>query len=182
MEIEQQIKKQGYVIVEMTRDQVQQYESLDTKYNAIVLCDRGSAVVEVNMRRVEMGERSCTFWHHVFYMGTVHVSEDFHAWVLVVSDTFSNTVSVGIPLELIQSLVTQGPRRKLTDDEWQLFESFMRSIRLYDRMGMSQHSYEVAGGVLRSMIIALAEMNTAHGEEIKANYNMADNYFRRFVT
>lgn len=184
MDFEELIKKRGYFLIDITAQEVP-HEQIQTKHNAVALCDRGEAVLEVNMQRVRITQGTQLMAAHVLLRRTVSISSDFHAQVLVVSDRFWIDVCVGIPTKIIEAALSKTCRQITDPKAWTILNNFFQNIRLYDDMSYSAHSIEWAGAIFRCMIIAAAEMelHERNGQTTyPSSYTMGDTYFRKFVT
>lgn len=152
-----------------------------TKYNAVIVCDSGESIAEVNLIKLHIKKHSRVLLNHVMVERMVSMSPDFHAWVLLVNDSFSLGVTMGIPTELIAAL-THNPVRTVTDpNEWEMLLNFMRNICLYDQLSITQ-SVEMAAIIFRGILLLEAGVELQRGKvPDHARYTMSDNYFRNFI-
>lgn len=177
-----QIELKGYRALEVTGKYVQLHQSVITKYNAVILCDQGECEAEINMTKLHFAKGSRVLLSHVMVDHVVSMSDDFHAWILVVSDSFSLNVAMGIPTEMLAGIF-RNPVKQVTDPtEWEMLINFMRNIIAYDRLPSSRHSVEMAGAIFRCILLLEAEIES-HESPVsdRARFTMADTYFRNFI-
>lgn len=178
-----QIELKGYRAVEVRNRGTLPTHSVVTKYNAVILCDEGECEAEVNMTRLHLVKGSRVLLSHVMVERVIKMSPDFHAWILVVSDSFSLNVAMGIPTEMLAGIF-RNPVKQVTDPaEWEMLNNFMRNIMLYDKLSSSRHSVEMAGAILRCILLMEAEIESQESSvHERARFTMADTYFRNFIS
>ncbi len=176
------LEARGFVTLEITANDLCKGEPPEPKYDIIVLCNVGEAVIEMNMQRMKLTERTCLIVSHIFFMHAVSVSPDFHAWVLIVNDNFSLEVSVGMPTEMLEAIFRNPIRTVTNDAEWTMLTNFMQNIHIYDNLDYTTRSIEMAGCIFRCMMITMGEVEMCEQKaEPQFGYTMADTYFRRFI-
>ena len=184
MDFEEKIDKNGYCLFDLTAKSISKHP-IETKYNAIALCDSGEAILELNMQRVNIAKGTRLMVTHVIFSQAIFISEDFHATILVVSDRFWLDMSIGIPTKMIEASRAR-PIGYIGDpNQWTIFSNFMENIRIYDSLEYSAHSVEWVGAIFRCMIITAAEIelhNRAESPSANTGYTMADTYFRQFIS
>lgn len=182
IDLKQILQSNGYAIFHI--DSSVQNKNLpdDSRLSMMVLCEDGSAVLEGNMQRVTLTKGSRLLGAKVFQTKILEVSPDFQAWVLLVADSFSRDITVGMPFEKLGNLVAR-PVKQVTDDqEWELLIHLMKCLYMYDTMRGGKHTFEVTGCIFRSMLLVMVESETEENGDTKVKmYTMADTYFRDFV-
>lgn len=180
--LQQILQTNGYAIFHI--DASAQHRELpeDPSLSMVVLCEEGTAVFEGNMQRFTLSKGYRLLGTKVFQTKMLEVTPDFQAWVLMVADSFSRDMTVGMPIEKLSALFTC-PVNQIADAQvWDLLIHLMKSLYMYDTMQGCKHSAEVTGCIFRSMLLVMAEGEPAKGsDQKKPVYTMADTYFREFV-
>ncbi|MDO4511845.1 MAG: helix-turn-helix domain-containing protein [Bacteroidales bacterium] len=154
----------------------------ESQLSVLLLCEDGKAVIEGNMQRVTIEKCTRLLGSHVIQPRFLEISHDFKAWVLLVADSFTRDILVGVPTEKLGVLYAHPAKQVVDEHEWQLLCSLMKSLYMYDSIEGSQHSLEVAGCIFRSMLLVMAEGEMRAGNFSQPPvYTMADTYFRDFV-
>ena len=181
MDFYHSIEQKGYCVVELNAHNMRN-EQVDTRYNAIAICDCGEALLEANLLKFNMRKGTRLLLNHVMLTRQISVSPDFHAWILVVSDRFWLDMMVGVPTEMIEAAFSQPMRHIDNTSEWKMLNNFIENIRLYDSLDYTNHSVEVAGAIFRCMVMTMAEVEMREGKyHPVVTYTMADSYFRKFI-
>ena len=132
IDLKQILQSNGYAIFHI--DSSVQNKNLpdESRLSMMVLCEDGSAVLEGNMQRVTLTKGSRLLGAKMFQTKILEVSPDFQAWVLLVADSFSRDITVGMPFEKLGNLVAR-PVKQVTDDqEWELLIHLMKCLYMYD--------------------------------------------------
>lgn len=156
---------------------------VDSKFCLVMLCTSGEGDFEVNMTNVHIEAGSRFMIGHVLYIKNVRLSPDFKAMLMIITTPFSFDVLTGIPTEKL-SLIAEKPAVKVENpDEWQMLVNLMDNVRLYSRRADRSMVREIVGSCFRMMICTIAEYELdAHLREAsRANYTMADVYFKKFM-
>ncbi len=177
------LAKRGFVTLDVNAKNIHITDPVETNYNIFMLCDGGEGEFEINMQRMKIVQRTRVIVSHVMINKPISISPDFCGRVLVMKDEFSLDVTVGLPTELLEA-VFRTPVFRVTDDaEWNILSNFMANICTFDRLPDTSYALDMAGSILRCMMIAVAEMESHHeGVCAKTSYTMADTYFRKFIT
>lgn len=186
IDLQQTLRANGYAIFHIDAS-VQNYKSKELpnvpRMNMLVLCEEGRAEIEGNMQRVTLTKGSRLLGSQVYQTKILNVSADFKAWVLLLAESFSRDIAVGVPVKMLGALFAN-PVKQVTDEqEWALLNHLMASLYMYDTMKDSKHYVGLSGSIFRSMILVMAEceVNSGNADEVHV-YTMADTYFRDFVT
>lgn len=180
--LRQDLASMGYAVFRIDSSVKNKQLPDNTRLNMLILCLSGEAVVDGNMQRLTLEKGARMLVPHVIQTKVLDVTPDFDAWVMVMEESFSRDISVGVPTELL-GLLFAHPVKVVTDEqEWKLLNSLMESMYLYDTMKSSRRSLEVSGCIFRSMLLVMAEREFNSGDFTKMPmYTMADTYFREFV-
>lgn len=180
--LRQDLASMGYAVFRIDSSVKNKQLPDNTRLNMLILCLSGEAVIDGNMQRLTLAKGARMLVPHVIQTKVLDVTPDFDAWVMVMEDSFSRDISVGVPTELL-GLLFAHPVKVVTDEqEWKLLNSLMESMYLYDTMKSSRRSLEVSGCIFRSMLLVMAESEFNSGDFTKMPmYTMADTYFREFV-
>ena len=86
IDLKQILQSNGYAIFHI--DSSVQNKNLpdESRLSMVVLCEKGSAVLEGNMQRVTLTKGSRLLGAKMFQTKILEVSPDFQAWVLLVAD------------------------------------------------------------------------------------------------
>ena len=180
--LRQDLASMGYAVFRIDSSVKNKQLPDNTRLNMLILCLSGEAVIDGNMQRLTLEKGARMLVPHVIQTKVLDVTPDFDAWVMVMEESFSRDISVGVPTELL-GLLFAHPVKVVTDEqEWKLLNSLMESMYLYDTMKSSRRSLEVSGCIFRSMLLVMAEREFKSGDFTKMPmYTMADTYFREFV-
>ncbi len=185
IDLQQTLRTNGYAIFHIDAS-VLNYPSNELpealRLNMLMLCEEGKAEIEGNMRRVTLTKGSRLLGAQVFQTKIVNVSADFKAWVLLLADSFSRDITVGVPVKMLGVLFANPVKQVADPQEWALLNHLMESLYMYDTMKDSRHYVGLSGSIFRSMILVMAEceVNSGNTDEMPV-YTMADTYFRDFV-
>jgi YesN/AraC family two-component response regulator len=181
MNIDEQMAQKGFCVFDITQKNINN-ERVSTNYNTIGLCYSGESRGEINLEPFTLtaGDRFCM--HHVMLAKMTSVTPDFKATILLVTDKFSWDVMAGVETELIDSLM-QHPVAKIGDnDEAKIIKNFLENLRIYQHQEQTKHYYPIVGAIFRCMMVAMSELEHYDTKvNAKANYSMADIYFRDFI-
>lgn len=180
--LRQDLAAMGYAVFRIDSSVKNRQLPDNTKLNMLILCIEGKAVIEGNMQCLTLVKGARMLAPHLVQTKILDVTPDFEAWVMVMEESFSRDISVGVPTELLGLLFAHPVKVVDDEQEWKLLNSLMESMHLYDTMNSSKRSLEVSGCIFRSMLLVMAESEFKSGNFTKMPmYTMADTYFREFV-
>ena len=184
MTLDQSLQQYGYAVAHVTADDIPTGVT-QPKYTCVVLCRQGEASIEMNMEmcRITASTRVC--FTKVMMTRVYHVSPDFSATILLLSERFAFEASVGIETNLLQNLF-RFPVSEVTNPfEWELLNQLMECLLTYNKTQLHGRKQELAGCIFRGLIIAMAELEARKHQQGNLNvsaYSMGDTYFRRFIS
>ncbi len=185
IDLQQIVRTNGYAIFHIDAS-VQNYQDSGfpdaSRMNMLMLCEEGKAEIENDMQHVSIEKGSRMLGAQVFQTKILNVSADFKAWVLLLADSFSRDITVGVPVKMLGVLFANPVKRVTDPQEWALLNHLMESLYMYDTMKDSKHYVGLSGSIFRSMILVMAEceVNSGNTDDMPV-YTMADTYFRDFV-
>ena len=155
---------------------------VESKFCIMMLCTSGEGDFEVNMANIHLEAGTRLMLGHALYIKNVRLSPDFKAMMMIVNNPFAFDILTGIPTEML-SFIAENPAVKVENkDEWQMLVNLMDNVRLYARHTDHSAVREIVGGNFRMMICIISEYEfTGTQGAGKANYTMADVYFKKFV-
>lgn len=175
------LKENGYYLGDIDGREVSTMPEI-TSFDAVMLCHRGEAELEVNMDRMSLSPHSCLVCDSVVYGRTLKVSPDFSATVLIVDSSFSLDATVGVPVE-VKRMVTSRPVRIIDDErDWDLLKGVINVLRLYEQRPKSSYYKEIVSIQIRTLVMVLSEICQSTGEVLEmTDFTMSDTYFRNFI-
>jgi AraC-like DNA-binding protein len=179
LHISSNVAKNGYIAVDCTNNRAKPV-SLSSKLALFILCTAGEACFECNMEpmRIKAGQRLCL--SQAITLVPRQVSDDFESIVVLASNSWLLECSMGIDVETIQRAVDK-PVIDIGDAGLlQLLAYTMRSLVVLQEQPSTRPMSEVAGALMRNLIILLGQANQAVSQRVP--YTMADTYFRNFMT
>lgn len=181
MSHKEDIKKNGYVIFDLTKDSDKDATTpIETKYTAILLCTQGEAIFEANMENYHLHKGECLCLRNVLYKRTTQMSDDFKAKVLICFNTLALNSAV-IPMGLMESIYTK-PIVAVTDETvLKLLDNNLDNLNLLQSANLGFRQEELVIMTLRSIVRLMAILRGGSPSLDRVSYGQGDVYFRNFI-
>lgn len=177
-----EIKQNGYVIFNLTRDtDTDSTTPIGTKYTSIALCTQGEATIELNMENYHLSKGDCLCVGNVLYKRTISMSNDFRACVLVCDNTFAFDSVAGIPMDFMEPIYAK-PAINISDDVMlSILSNYLNSLEQLQHVNVGTRHNELVILAFRSIVLLIAMIsgNTQNNE--RSVYGQSDEYFRSFI-
>lgn len=177
------IKEKGYCVIDFSKDNLIR-GPISSKYTIVVMVLSGSVEYEMNMETLRAEANTCITFPHVSMLKTTFMSDDFHAYILVMEDNFAFEATVGIETERVHAVFRSPIIPVENEHEWKMLLSLMDGLLLYQSFPMSVHSREISGSLFRNLMLVFGELAAVKSVVNKnrgTTYSMSDNYFRNFI-
>lgn len=175
------LEEKGYCVVPLSAQSNLIGRTITSKYTIIVLCLEGAAEYEMNLEIVKASEGMRVSFPHVSMLTTLSVSPNFKAVALVMDDSFALQATAGIDADHM-GVIFGKPMYTINDKrEWALLQSFMQSLEHYQVFPSSTHSKQISSSMVRSLVLALADIEMGSQPLSRHIVSSADAYFRSFI-
>ena len=177
----EQIEKHGYCIFSLTKaTDDDSITPISTKYQAIILCQEGEAIIEANMQQAELKKDDCRLVNNVLYKKTISMSDDFQAKVLISERSYALNAISGLPAGYLE-LLYANPHMRIEDSaNMELIAGFFNILEVLQTTQLTLRHNEVASNTFRSLILTIAGLKGGNMSK-SLTFNQSDVYFRRFL-
>lgn len=183
LKLEESFSDYGYAVFDCrAADELESMSMI--KYGTLLVCEEGSAVIEVNMLEYMLAANMCVVLSPGMMLRVVSLSGDFKITVLQTSHETSLASFIGLETEMF-NVIYREPCFAASDlRELTLLRNFIENLRVFTQLPPSAHKKDFVYGTIHCIYVTIYDMRlrmVANETSQGVSYTSADNYFRQFL-
>lgn len=178
------IKQNGYCVLDIKPYAHPDLFPLGAVHSCFVLCHSGELVITSSGRHIELHAGVRAILPKITLFDIEHVTPDFSATVLMVSENAIMEALNGITVQAISKLFTIQTQLSVNGPEWKMLTALINNFKLYRPSGDKVRRELFVNSMVRAIIFTVLEMESDDAEHAlhddpKSQYSQAD---QRFLT